>query len=122
MGGSNNERRRRRVTYSLVEVVAAELHCRVGHNADAVGAVAAHEAAPAFLHPHLLQRLAHGHLVLGAAHALDLEQDLEALEWGNDCAGDGTGHTAAAKGGHDGVGEEAASLGKEIGLHDRFPF
>lgn len=63
-------------TYPLVEVVAAELHRAVGHDAYAVGAVARHHTLEALLSPDLPQRLTDAHLVLGPAAGLDLQQDL----------------------------------------------
>lgn len=69
---------------ALVEIVAAELDGRIGHDPDAVGAVAAHKAAPALLDPHLLKRLAHRELIVIATDRLDLKQDLEALEGRDD--------------------------------------
>lgn len=86
---------------SFVQVVAPELHRAVRHDADAVGPVSRHEAAPALLAPHLPQRLADAELVLRAAGGLHLEEDLEALERGDDGAGDGAGDAACAEGGEE---------------------
>lgn len=66
---------------AFVEVVAAELDGRVGHNADTIGAVATHEASPPFLSPHFAQCFAHSELVVFTTVGLDLKEDLEALEW-----------------------------------------
>jgi hypothetical protein len=46
-------------THPLVEVIAAELHSRVGNNADTVGAIASHKTPPTFLLPHLHQSFAY---------------------------------------------------------------
>lgn len=99
-------------TYLSVEVVASELNGRVRYNADAIGTITSHEASPAFLSPHLGQRLVDGHLVVGAVHILDLEQDLEALEGGDDSSRYGSGDTSGAKGGHDGLGYPGSGLAK----------
>lgn len=45
--------------YSLVEVVAPELHCRVRNNTDTVGAIPTHETPPAFLSTHFHKSLPH---------------------------------------------------------------
>lgn len=95
---------------ALVEVVATELDGRIGHDPDAVGAVAAHEAAPALFHPHLLQGLAHRELVFVAAGRLDLEQDLEALEGRDDGTRDSARDAAGAKSRDDGLGDEVLEM------------
>lgn len=89
--------------YPAVEIVAAELDSRVGHDADAIGAIPAHETLPALFLPHLAERLAHRELVLCAAGALDLEQDLEALKGGDDGSRHGASDTAGAEGGNYGL-------------------
>ena len=48
------------------------------------------------------------------ADALDLEQDLEALEGRDDGAGDGAGHAAGAEGGDYRLGEEVPELFRSI--------
>ncbi len=63
-------------TYAFVEIVAAELHCRVRDDANAIGSIAGHEAPPALVAPHLRQRLVDRHLVFIPPHALDLKQNL----------------------------------------------
>lgn len=95
-------------THPLVKVVTAELNSRVRHNAHTVGAIASHEASPAFFPPHLGQTLADRQLVGIASYALNLEQDLEALEGGDDGSRDGTGNTAGTEGGNDGLGKGIA--------------
>lgn len=71
-------------TYSFVQIVTAELYGRVRNNADAIGAVAGHEASPALFLPHLCQALADGELVLIMPGALHLEENLQSFEGGND--------------------------------------
>jgi len=85
-------------TNPFVEVVASELHSRVGHDSDAVCTVAPHEPPPALFLPHLLECLPDTELILIAACALDLEQDLQALEWRNDRPRDSAGHTTSTEG------------------------
>ena len=68
------------MTYSLIDVVCAELHSRVWHNAYTVGTVSGHEASPALLAPHLAQSLAYRHFIFFSANALNLEEDFQALE------------------------------------------
>ena len=75
--GSQSPLRGKQYPYPFIEVVAAELHSRIGDDADAVGTITAHEAPPALLHPHLLESLADREFVGIAADALDLHQDLE---------------------------------------------
>lgn len=87
-----------RSTYPLVEVVAAELNGRVGDDANAIGAIASHESPPALLSPHLAKRLPDRQLILVTAGALDLKQYLQALQRGDDSAGDCAGHPTGAKG------------------------
>lgn len=93
----------RAITYRFIEVVAAKLDRGIGHNADAIRTVPTHEAAPAFFYPHFLECSAHGHLIFCTANTLNLEQDFEALEGRNDCAGDGSGHAATTESGDDRV-------------------
>ena len=112
-GGSPDQSRYRKqwqegATYSLVDVVCAELNSRIGDNADAVGAVASHEAAPTLLPPHFGEGLGDRHFVLVAADALDLEEDLEALEGRDDGARDGARNTAGDEGSEDGLGKDVA--------------
>lgn len=104
---------------AFVKVVAAELDGRIGHDPDAVGAIAAHEAAPALLDPHLLQRLTDGQLVLVAASGLDLEQDLEAFEGRHDGARDGARDAAGAEGGNDGLGDKVLKMIEGFYRRDR---
>lgn len=87
--------------YPFVEVITAELHSRIWDNANAIGAIAAHEASPTFLPPHLGQGLAYGESVRISADALDLHQDLESFKWRDDGSGNGTGDAAGAKCGND---------------------
>lgn len=63
-------------TYPLVEIICTKLDCRIGHNADAIGAVTRHESPPAFFLPHLCKCLVDGQLVFITAHALYLVQNL----------------------------------------------
>ena len=86
------------VTYPLVNIICAELHSRVGHNAYAIGSIAGHESSPALFPPHLRQRFRHRHFIFLAADALDLEQDLEALEGRDDGSGYGAGHASSHEG------------------------
>lgn len=86
------------VTYPLVNVVCTELHSRVGYNAYAICSIAGHEPSPALFPPHFRQRLRHRHFVFLAPNALDLEQDLEALEGRNDGSGNGAGHASSHEG------------------------
>ena len=86
------------MTYSLIDVVCAELHSRVWHNAYTVGTVSGHEASPALFPPHLRQRFRHRHFVFLAPDALDLEQDLEAPEGRDDGSGYGAGHASSHEG------------------------
>lgn len=95
-------------TYPLVKVVASELHGRVGNDADTVRPVAAHEASPSLVPPHLGECLAHGHLVRLPAGALHLKQDLESFERRDHGPGDGPGDTAGAEGRNHGLRDEAA--------------
>lgn len=71
------------MAYPLVEIVAAELNSRVWHNADAVSSVASHESSPAFLAPHLSQRLTDRHFIRISADALNLHKNLQALKGGD---------------------------------------
>ena len=89
------------VTYPLVNVVCAELHSRVGHNAYAIGSIAGHEPPPALFPPHLRQRFRHRHFIFLAPDALDLEEDLEALEGRDDGSGHGAGHASSHEGSND---------------------
>jgi hypothetical protein len=124
-GGSPDQSRYTRqlqagATYSLVDVVCAELDGRVRHNADAVGAVAGHEAAPAFLPPHFGEGLGDRHFVFVAADALDLEEDLEALQRRDDGARDGASNAAGDEGSEDGLGKDFAGAlegGGTVGGH-----
>lgn len=95
---------------SLVEVVAAELHRRIWHDTDAIGAVASHESSPTLFPPHFRQRLAHTKLVRFATVTLDLVEDFEAFEGRDYRSGYGTGNTAGAKGGHCGLGDSRSEL------------
>jgi hypothetical protein len=63
-------------TYPFVDIVAAKLHSAIRHNPHAIRAIAGHHTAPAFLPPHLAQRLANAHLVLFATDILHLQQNL----------------------------------------------
>lgn len=116
---SRDDTRQKGGTHPLVKVVTAKLHRRIGHDPDAIGPVAPHEAPPALLHPHLLERLGDAELVGLAARALDLHEDLEALERGDDGAGDGPRDAAGAEGGDDGLGEPIAELDGESALDGR---
>jgi hypothetical protein len=63
----------------LVEVIAPELHSRIRHDAYAIGPVSPHESPPTLIFPHLGETLSDRELVFFAAHALDLEEDLESF-------------------------------------------
>lgn len=97
-------------TDPLVEVVAPKLHCRVGHDSDAICTVSPHETPPTLFSPHLLQRLPNAQLVLIAARALDLEQDLQALQGGNNRPRHGAGHATCAEGCDKGLRNNMPSL------------
>lgn len=95
---------------ALVEVVAAELDCRIGHDADAVGTITAHEPSPSFFLPHFLEGLAYRQLVLLATGRLYLEQDLESLQRGDNSAGHCTGDTASAECSDHGLADKHAEV------------
>jgi hypothetical protein len=62
--------------YPFVEVVAPELDGRVWHDANAIGAIASHEASPALFTPHFFQPFTDRHFVCVSASTLDLEKNL----------------------------------------------
>lgn len=97
-------------TDPFIEIVTPKLHGRVRHNADAIRPIAAHEPAPALLLPHLGQALAHAELIGVAPRALDLEQDLEALERRHHGARHSARDAARAKGRHDRLGDGGEEL------------
>ena len=68
------------ITHLLVDAVAAKLYSAVWNDTNAICPIPAHEASPAFLSPHLLQRLVYRQLILISGTTLDLVQYLEALE------------------------------------------
>ena len=60
----------------LIEIIASKLHCGIGHNSDAISAIASHEPSPSLVLPHLRQALSHGELVFFPTNALYLEENL----------------------------------------------
>ena len=105
------ERRERRAwTDPLVEVVAAKLDGRVGHDPDAVCAISPHETPPSLFPPHLLQRLPDAQLILLSAGALDLEEDLQTLQRRDNRPRHGTCHAARAEGCSKRLGNDLPSL------------
>lgn len=109
--------KKKKNTYLLVDIVTAKLDRAIRHDADAIGAVAGHHAAPALLAPHLGESLANAHLILIAADILDLQQNLQALERGDDGARDGAGGAAGDEGGDDWLREPDAQavVGNRLG-------
>lgn len=95
---------------ALVEIVAAELDCRIGHDADAVGTITAHEPPPSFFLPHFLESLAYRQLVLLTAGRLYLEQDLESLQRGDNSAGHSTCNAASAECSDHGLADKEAEV------------
>lgn len=96
------------MTYLFVNIVAAELNGAVRHDPHAIRAIACHHTAPTLLAPHFAQSLPNAHLVLFATDILHLQQDFEALERRDDCAGDGACGTAGDERGDDDLREPRA--------------
>jgi hypothetical protein len=97
------------MTYSLIDVVCAELHSRVWHNAYTVGTVSGHEASPALFPPHLSQCLGDRHFVFFATNTLDLKQDLKAFERGYDGSRYSARYAASNKRSQDWLREDLAN-------------
>ena len=97
-------------THPLIKIITPKLHRGIRHNPDTIRAIPPHKPPPPLLAPHLRQRLAHAQLVRVAPRALDLEQDLEALQRRHDGARHGARHAAATEGGHDGLRDGVQEL------------
>lgn len=67
--------------YLPVEIVARELHSRIGYYPYTVGTISSHKSSPAFISPHLHEALPNRQLVLRPPNTLYLKQNLEPLEW-----------------------------------------
>ncbi len=67
--------------YLPIEIIARELHRRVGYYPYTIGTVPSHKSSPALVSPHLHETLPDRQLVFRPPGTLYLEQDLEALEW-----------------------------------------
>jgi hypothetical protein len=115
-----HRKKRKSRTYLFVNVVAAELNGAIRHNPHAVRAIARHHPAPALLAPHLAQSLSNAHLVLFAPDILHLQQDFEALERRDDCAGDGACGSAGDERGDDDLREPRAEAVEGCGFDGGF--
>lgn len=97
-------------THPLIKIITPKLHRAIRHDPDTIRPVPPHKPPPPLFPPHLGQRLAHAQLIRFAPRALDLKQNLEALERRHHGARHGARHAARAKGGHHGFGNGHAGL------------